>query len=104
MMKLLLRHERGELGPKTIELSTDAGSTWAPLAKVAAGMDTGSLTVALPNTKTDQAKIRFSQDNDPTHIVDVSDLKFTPIQIFCAKLSQLQPFQWKLNISRNFGT
>jgi len=63
-------------GPKTIELSTDAGSTWAPLAKVAAGMDTGFLTVALPNTKTDQAKIRFSQDNDPTHIVDVSDNVF----------------------------
>ncbi|HEY4102957.1 MAG TPA: hypothetical protein VGM44_03665 [Polyangiaceae bacterium] len=63
-------------GAKTIELSTNAGSTWMPLAKVAAGMDTGSLSVALPNTKTDQAEIRFSQDNDPTHITDASDNVF----------------------------
>ena len=63
-------------GAKTIELSTDAGNTWMPLAKVAAGMDTGSLSVTLPNVKTDQAEIRFSQDNDPTHITDTSDNVF----------------------------
>jgi exo-beta-1,3-glucanase (GH17 family) len=63
-------------GPKTIELSTDAGATWLPLAKVPAGMDHGSLSVALPNLKTDQAKIRFSQDNDAAHITDTSDNVF----------------------------
>ncbi len=63
-------------GAKTIEISTDAGGSWMPLAKVAAGMDTGSLSVALPNLKTDQAKIRFSQDNDAAHITDTSDHGF----------------------------
>ena len=63
-------------GAKTLELSVDGGTTWAPLAKVAAGADTGSAQVTLPNTPTDQAKIRFSQDNDPTNIMDVSERVF----------------------------
>ena len=63
-------------GSKKIELSTDGGTTFTPLATVAAGMDTGSMMVTLPSTPTDQAKIRFSQDNDPTHIMDVSERVF----------------------------
>ncbi|HEY1532620.1 MAG TPA: hypothetical protein VGF76_01335 [Polyangiaceae bacterium] len=63
-------------GAKTIELSVDAGTTWTKLADVAAGMDSGSMSVMLPATPTDQAKIRFSQNNDPTHIVSVSERVF----------------------------
>ncbi len=63
-------------GAKTIELSIDGGTTWASVGKVAAGMDTGSMSVTLPATPSDQAKIRLSQDNDPTHITDTSDRVF----------------------------
>ncbi len=63
-------------GAKTIELSTDGGTTWASVGKVAAGMDTGSMSITLPATATDQAKIRFSQDNDPMNITDTSDRVF----------------------------
>ena len=63
-------------GAKTIELSVDGGTTWTKLAAVAAGADTGSMSVMLPATPTDQAKIRFSQDNDPTHIFSVSERVF----------------------------
>jgi exo-beta-1,3-glucanase (GH17 family) len=63
-------------GAKTIELSVDAGTTWTKLADVPAGMDTGSLSVTLPATPTDQAKIRFSQVNDPTHITSMSERVF----------------------------
>jgi exo-beta-1,3-glucanase (GH17 family) len=63
-------------GAKTIELSVDGGTTWTKLADVAAGMDTGSMSVMLPATPTDQAKIRFSQNNDPMHITSTSERVF----------------------------
>ncbi len=63
-------------GAKTIELSVDGGTTWTSVGKVAAGMDSGSMSITLPATPTDQAKIRFSQDNDPMNIMDTSDRVF----------------------------
>lgn len=63
-------------GAKKLELSTDNGATWMPLATIAAGMDTHSMSVMLPSIQTDQAKLRFSQDNDPMNIKDESDRVF----------------------------
>jgi exo-beta-1,3-glucanase (GH17 family) len=58
-------------GPKTLEYSPNGGMTWSVLTKIT--MDTGSATVTVPAGNTDRALFRISQDNDPTHITDVSD-------------------------------
>lgn len=63
-------------GGKKLEVSVDNGTTWAPLATIAAGSDTGSTQVTLPSTPTDQGLLRLSQDNDPMRITDVSDKPF----------------------------
>jgi exo-beta-1,3-glucanase (GH17 family) len=69
-------HSSPNTGAKTVEFSPDKGATWQKLADVAAGSDTGGASVKLPAVTTDQALIRFSQNNDPTHIFDVSDRIF----------------------------
>jgi exo-beta-1,3-glucanase (GH17 family) len=75
-MQTITWHSSPNTGGKALDLSLDDGKTWMPLLKVAAGMDTGSAPVTFPNAMTDQALIRISQDNDPSHIFGVSNKVF----------------------------
>jgi exo-beta-1,3-glucanase (GH17 family) len=63
-------------GSKTLSFSSDGGATWTTLATVPAGADPGMATVTLPNVMSDQCLLRYSQDNDPTHIVSVTPRVF----------------------------
>src|SRR5690606_5105667 len=61
-------------GPKTIEFSPDGGTTWEVLANIVD--DDGQEAVILPDVTTTDALLRFSQDNDPVQIFDVSNRTF----------------------------
>jgi len=62
-------------GTKTLAFSADNGATWQTLASIPAGNDPGTATVMLPAAiMSAQCQVRYSEDNDPTHIVSVTPI------------------------------
>jgi exo-beta-1,3-glucanase (GH17 family) len=59
-------------GTKTLAFSADNGATWQTLASIPAGSDPGTATVMLPAIASTQCQVRYSEDNDPTHITSVT--------------------------------
>jgi exo-beta-1,3-glucanase (GH17 family) len=59
-------------GSKTLSFSSDNGQTWSTLAKIPAGSDPNTATVAMPNVMSANCLLRLSQDNFPTQITSTT--------------------------------